>query len=497
MRVLMVMFDSLNRNMLEPYGGTIAKTPNFNKLAAHSVTFENCYAGSLPCMPARRELHTGRYNFLHRSWGPLEPFDDSMPELLNHHGIHSHLATDHYHYFEDGGATYHTRYRTWEGFRGQEGDAWKGIVGENRSPEGFRNQCDGYAESWEHNWVPQDFINRSYLDQEEKQPQCRTFEAGKEFIHANQQADQWFLQIETFDPHEPFYTQERFKKLYPHEYKGGVYDWPDYRPLDERDTPEDIVHLRAEYGALLSMCDEKLGEILELLDQYDMWKDTMVIVNTDHGFLLSEHGQWAKCHCPFYNEVARIPLFIWDPAAGIKGRRVTSLVQTIDLPATILYQFGIKLPVDMEGKPLQPVIEEDVPVRDAALFGIYGGQVNCTDGRYVYMRSPVNEETEIFQYTLMPTRHGGRRAFIHNEELKKMTLEKGFPFTKGLPVMKIPYERKVGQSSYQTMLFDLKKDPFQENPVRDEEVENRMIGLMRKCMIENQCPEEILERYGI
>ena len=37
-------------------------------------------------MPARRELHTGRYNFLHRSWGPLEPFDDSMPQLLDDNG---------------------------------------------------------------------------------------------------------------------------------------------------------------------------------------------------------------------------------------------------------------------------------------------------------------------------------------------------------------------------------------------------------------------------
>ena len=98
MRVLMVMFDSLNRDMLEPYGGNLVKTPNFTRMAEHSVTFDNCYAGSLPCMPARRELHTGRYNFLHRSWGPLEPFDDSMPEILNHHHIHSHLATDHYHH---------------------------------------------------------------------------------------------------------------------------------------------------------------------------------------------------------------------------------------------------------------------------------------------------------------------------------------------------------------------------------------------------------------
>lgn len=79
-------------------------------------------------MPARREMHTGRYNFLHRSWGPLEPFDDSMPEILKDRGIHTHLAIDHVHYIEDGGGTYHNRYTTYELSRGQEGDARKGEV---------------------------------------------------------------------------------------------------------------------------------------------------------------------------------------------------------------------------------------------------------------------------------------------------------------------------------------------------------------------------------
>ena len=70
---IMIMYDSLNRHLLEPYGCDWTKTPNFARLARRAVTFDNCWAGSLPCMPARRELHTGRYNFLHRSWGPLEP----------------------------------------------------------------------------------------------------------------------------------------------------------------------------------------------------------------------------------------------------------------------------------------------------------------------------------------------------------------------------------------------------------------------------------------
>ena len=114
--------------MLGCYGGTSIATPNFDRFARRAVTFDNHYVGSLPCMPARRDLHTGRLNFLHRSWGPLEPFDNSFPEQMRDAGIHTHLVTDHMHYFEDGGATYHGRFRTCDFIRGQEYDPWKAMV---------------------------------------------------------------------------------------------------------------------------------------------------------------------------------------------------------------------------------------------------------------------------------------------------------------------------------------------------------------------------------
>ena len=105
----MVMFDSLNRHMLPPYGCDWVHAPNFQRLAEKTLTFDSSYVCSMPCMPARRDLHTGRPNFLHRSWGPLEPFDDSMPSMLCEAGVSSHLITDHYHYFETGGSTYHAQ----------------------------------------------------------------------------------------------------------------------------------------------------------------------------------------------------------------------------------------------------------------------------------------------------------------------------------------------------------------------------------------------------
>ena len=192
MRAIMVMFDSLNRHMLPIYGCDWVNAPNFSRLAKKSISFDNSYVGSMPCMPARRELHTGRYNFLHRSWGPLEPFDDSMPELLKENGIYTHLVSDHYHYWEDGGCTYHTRYNSWEISRGQEGDPWKGEIKDPEIPEhlGGRKSC-----LWRQDWV-----NRKYLKNIEDHPQVVTFDKSLEFINTNQKEDNWFLQIEEFDP---------------------------------------------------------------------------------------------------------------------------------------------------------------------------------------------------------------------------------------------------------------------------------------------------------
>jgi hypothetical protein len=65
---------------------------------------------------------------MHRSWGPLEPFDNSMRQILGENGVYTHLISDHLHYFEDGGAAYHTRYRSFEFIRGQEYDPWKAMV---------------------------------------------------------------------------------------------------------------------------------------------------------------------------------------------------------------------------------------------------------------------------------------------------------------------------------------------------------------------------------
>ncbi|MDW2798884.1 sulfatase [Clostridium boliviensis] len=498
MKAIMVMYDSLRRDLLESYGCNWTITPNFKRLAEKSVQFDNCYVGSMPCMPARRELHTGRINFFHRSWGPMEPYDDSMPEQLKNGGIYTHLISDHQHYWEDGGCTYHNRYSSWEISRGQEGDLWKADLSyKYEANTVFKNKEVMLTYPPYKNMMMHDGINRRCMDKEDKTSQAVTFKNGLEFIRTNHEEDNWFLQIETFDPHEPFYSLKEDKALYPHTFSGDAAsesDWPPYAPVaEDEDT---VSHVRFEYAALLSKCDRYLGKVLDLMDRYNLWEDTMLIVNTDHGFLLGEHGWWGKTSMPIYQEIAHIPFYIYDPrrkeCAGIRRK---AIVQTIDLAPTLLEFFGLKIPEDMEGKPLCSVMDSDESVREYAVFGYHGSQVNVTDGRYIYMHAAENLDEPVFEYTLMPTH---MRSMFQPAEFKDMELAGPFSFTKNCKVMKIRKKDNMGDTtSFGSLLFDLKEDPDQIQTISDEAVRNKMKGYIREYMEKNDAPNELYTRLGL
>ncbi|MDA3811500.1 MAG: sulfatase-like hydrolase/transferase [Spirochaetaceae bacterium] len=69
MKVRTILIDSLNRSYLPSYGNDLVIAPNITEFAEDSTVFDNHWIGSAPCMPARRDLLTGRLNFLERCWG--------------------------------------------------------------------------------------------------------------------------------------------------------------------------------------------------------------------------------------------------------------------------------------------------------------------------------------------------------------------------------------------------------------------------------------------
>lgn len=498
MKAILVMFDSLNRQFLSAYGNNWTHTPNFRRLAGRAVTFDTSYVCSMPCMPARRDLHTGRPNFLHRSWGPLEPWDTSCVANMRHAGIHTHIVTDHQHYWEPGaGGNYLFQYNTHDMVRGQEGDPWYGDM----------NPAPPHAKAIHRNaqtdpWTTQDRINRTRIHGEAEMPQARTFSGGLDFIERHAKNDNWFLQIETFDPHEPFFTQPAFKEMYAEHYekaRDALWDWPAYGPVSEAE--DEVRLMRLNYAALVSMCDTCLGKVLDAMDRHQLWEDTLLIVCTDHGFLLGEQDCWAKCWMPFYEEIARTPFFIWDPRHPVQGGRRSSLVQpAIDIGPTVLDWFGLDPLPHATGKNLAPVVADDTAVRGTAVFGMFGAQVNITDGNHVYMRGVDTEAANsLNEYTLMPAH---MRASFKPEELQDLELAEPFSFTRGVRPLRVPCRNawrgsNIHPDRLKTLLYDVKRDPAQRAPIDDPGVEERFLHALHGHLTAVDAPAEQWRRLGL
>lgn len=488
MKCVFIVLDTVRRDYLAGYGNDWVHTPSLTRLAERGITFDNHWAGSLPCMPARREFMTGRYNFVYRGWGPIEPYDDTLPGELRKKEIFTHLLTDHYHYYELGGENYHTAFNTWDFHRGQENDWWASHVDRMALPDHLGQLSQ------------QNFANRKRQQKEEDFSGPKTAQAAIEWLENNKEADNWFLQVEIFDPHEPFYCTDKYREMYNDSYDGPIFDWPSYDEVHE--SPEAIEHIRKCYAGLLTMTDHWVGKICDRLDSLGLWDDTLIVFTTDHGTMLAEHDYWMKNIMPLYNEIVRIPLIMSLPGNAQAGTRNDALTQNIDLMPTFLDHFDCPLPPHVQGQSILRTLEGHSE-REDVIFGYFGMAMNITDGRYVYMRNPVNEDAgPLYAYTAMPT--GGLKTWYPREVYDKVEMGRYYGHTYNLPLYKIPTTGKVpkhhpDEASYagRNQMFDILEDPAQNHPMHDTARESRFIERITHHLKSCEAQTEQYTRLGI
>ncbi len=495
MRTILILLDSLNRNMLRIYNkDSRVITPNIDNLADKSAIFDNQWVGSAPCMPARRDIFTGRLNFLERNWGPIEPFDINFTPLLKKHGIYTHMVTDHYHYFCSGGENYCQQFDTWDFERGQESDPWVSQVDPPKLPENYYGKVKGQYE-----------LNRMRFKHEEDYSTPRVFMKASQWLEENKDSNNFFLMVEAFDPHEPFDCPQEYLDIYNDSYQGPRFDWPSYGPITE--PSEAVEHLRKRYAGTLTMADKWLGKIIEVMNRYNMWEDTLLILTTDHGLLLGEHGFMGKNVMHMYNELSHLPMIIHLPGNKRAGERINAITQNIDLMPTILEYYNIDIPEKIHGHSLWGILNGmGEKIRDTAIYGCHGMAVNITDGNYTYFRAPVGEDNyPCYIYTAIPTTLHG---FLGTDVMDSIEMGRFLGFT-DYPVYKIPMAfkgKKYDNVRYvfeslrfisDTLLFDIEKDYAQNNPIKDAGAEELMIQKLAKAMKDADSPEEQFERLGI
>jgi len=507
MKTVFILCDTVNRRMLEMYGNQdTAITPNLSRLAKQGVVFDNHWCGSAPCMPARKDLMTGRMDFLEKPWGAMEPFNQTLQDILAKEvNVHSMMFSDHSHYLIPGGENYLKGFTAWEVFRGQEGDPW--CVKPDKT--GMRPECPppGYKGVYSES----EQANRDRLKTECDYPSVKSMYHASEWLEENHEADNFFLWVETFDPHEPYDVPKHYLDMYEKDYRGADYTHPDYQP--NIFTQEETEHLRNCHKALLTMTDRHIGDILTVLDKHDMWKDTMVIFTTDHGFHLGEHGLMAKNYMAPYNEVFHIPLIVCHP--GIKPGRCKAVTQNIDIMPTLMEYYGVPenvLQYPIHGKSILPLLRNEMKaVREGAIFGYYGKQVGYTDGKYTYFRAAKNETNRpLCLYTAVPSilrQYLGANDAVYTVDYENIEMGRSLSWL-DYPVYCFPADiihfsnasqefSKRSPFNAENLLFHIKEDYLQQNQLQDKELEEKLIAKLRACMIAHDSPREQFERLGI
>ncbi|MFC1736478.1 sulfatase [Candidatus Hydrogenedentota bacterium] len=489
MKVVLLVIDSLNRNYLSMYGGTEFKTPNLDRLAGMSAVFENHYVGTLPTMPARREMYAGQMQIFQRPWTPLEPWDKTVTWLMRKHDKMSMLVTDNYHFFERGGYNYYTDYSGFEFIRGHEKDAWKTHPIDpgpefdfflkdqaKRAPYYLRNVRDFKTEA--------DFFSPKVM------------QATADWIEGNHTHEQFFLVVESFDVHEPFHVPEPYASMYS-DYKGEFTIWPQYTdPMAY--PPEMMKHIRAQYGGKMTMLDKWLGKVFDKMDQHKLWDDTIFIMTSDHGHYLGEHNKTGK-NFPFaHNIIAHVPLTVYMPGGKLNGTRVDALTQTVDLYPTLLEMNGEKQPENTHGASLMPILKgEKESVRDAALFGYFRSPVSVTDGKYVLHKWPATEDGgPVYQYGVQFEVPGVLDPL--NEVYEKAEVGKYLPHV-NFPVYRVPWGSKYNRGNGFDRLFDLTRGEEEENNIAEEKPDEvkRLEKLLVEEMKKIDAPDEAYVRFGL
>src|SRR5205814_9880737 len=187
------------------------------------------------------------------------------------------------------------------------------------------------------------------------------------------------------------------------------------------------------------------------------------------------------------------------------GQRRSALTQTMDLMPTFLDVFGLPTPGEVRARSVVPLLEADALHRDIGIFGMFGGPIGATDGRYTYYLYPEDLYAPgLHEYTLMPMHLS---SLFSESEMKTAVMAKPFDFTKGMPVMRIDalkdarripiHDGKKFDPDFGTTLYDLATDPRQVKPFRDVALEKRFHEGIAHQLRMHDSPPEIYSRYAI
>lgn len=367
------------------------------------------------------------------------------------------------------GFYYNRDFTGWDWIRGQEGDNL------NTAPSRITAPADS-SKIRGYNTAFQIHGRNIYWRQFEKDTfVAQTMQKSIDWLERNYTDNPFFLYVDTFDPHEPWDAPPWYVDMYDPEYKGQVISYPQYWFANDFLTPSELNHCRAIYAAEVTMVDRWIGKLLQAIEDKGLFKNSMIVVTTDHGFMHGEHGIMGKAlidrrgfvYCPLYEEVARIPMIIKHPDAA--PFRTNAIVQPPDIMATALDLCNIQPPPGVHGKSFAGIFKGSKTThRD---FAITSPSI-ASNALTARVRTALNNSEWALHLPAQPTVEKSSEL----KEVDGISKSASEEFSRTIDE-RIPY---VGE------LYNIKNDPEQKNNLYNskpdivEELRNQYVAYLKE-----------------
>ena len=402
LNLILICVDTWGANYLGCYGNPWIKTPNVDRLASRSALFLDAYPESLPTIPSRRVLYTGRRVFPAiqivqpddqvriRGWHQLFAEDITFTEMLQKASYSTALVSDLYHTFKPG-KNFHRGFGCWRWIRGQEQDRWES------GPKHRINVRDYLHASQKGPGPLQYLVNRQDWKREEDWLPARVFTDAMRWLDRNAGENQpFYLHIESFAPHEYWDPPDDYYRLYmKRDYQGPRLIAPPN--TTQNMTEVEIDHARALYYGLVTIVDAWAGRFLDKVESLGLMKNTVIIFLGDHGTMMGEQGHLHKAETRLRIQVNRVPLIVYDPRRNYDGRKIRGFVQHTDVVPSLLAMLGLKPPRRVTGESFVPLLAgaRSGGLRDTVITG-WGNHaaVRTREWNYVTRWTPGDNPAE-------------------------------------------------------------------------------------------------------
>ncbi len=403
--IILIMTDQQRYDTIAELGFPYMETPNLDRLVREGVSFDNCFITAPSCAPARASLFTGLYPHTNGIYKNADAWTRTWVADLAASGYHCvNIGKMHTTPFLTP-AGFHERYVVENKDRYMEGryffDEWdkalaaQGLVKQQRELYRKRDDykdCLG-AFDWE---LPEDTHSDFFVGN-----------MAKWWLETKPQPNgPLFLEIGFPGPHPPYDPPKRYAERYldkdiplepvkQDDLDGQPQVLKDIREHNFEVDHDSVAHLpnpseeqrkrqRAYYLANVTMIDEKVGEILQTLDDRGYLENSVVIFTSDHGDCLTDHGHSQKW--TMYDTITRVPCLVWAPGRFDGGRRESDLYQWMDLGATILELADVERPEWMEAVSMVPALEGDAAAagRDV-VFAEHGKDLIFQSAEFMWM----------------------------------------------------------------------------------------------------------------